>query len=230
MSHELRTPLNAIIGFSEILQQELFGPLGSRRYRDYARDIHDSGTHLLELINDILDVSKAAAGKLELSEDNVRPADLIGAAVRLVSPRAQEGGVILAAAGGSDLPLIHVDERRMKQVLINLLSNAVKFTQAGGRVIVAADADESGVRFIVRDTGIGMRPEDIPKALSPFGQIDSALARQYAGTGLGLPLAKELVELHGGHLRIDSELGRGTTVTITLPPERTVVELAEKVA
>lgn len=118
----------------------------------------------------------------------------------------------------------------MKQVLINLLSNAVKFTQAGGRVIVAADADESGVRFIVRDTGIGMRPEDIPKALSPFGQIDSALARQYAGTGLGLPLAKELVELHGGHLRIDSELGRGTTVTITLPPERTVVELAEKVA
>jgi PAS domain S-box-containing protein len=231
MSHELRTPLNAIIGFSEILHQELFGPLGSKRYREYARDIFDSGAHLLKVINDILDVSKAEAGKLELVEEEARPGDVIAAVLRLIAARADEARVTLVVGPTADLPLIRVDERRLKQVLINLLSNAVKFTPAGGRVHVDADFDlKHGFRFRVRDTGIGMAPEDLPKALTPFGQIDSALARRYEGTGLGLPLAKELVELHGGTLDIDSATGRGTTVTVTLPPDRIVLEMAEKVA
>ncbi|MBI3454063.1 MAG: PAS-domain containing protein [Rhodospirillales bacterium] len=223
MSHELRTPLNAIIGFSEIIQQELFGPIGSERYKEYAHDIYDSGTHLLTLINDILDVSKAEAGKIELSESVISVDEVIKASIRLINARAKEADVRLSAVACAHLPRVRVDERRLKQILLNLLSNAVKFTPAGGRVAVEAmAAPTNGFYIKVSDTGIGMSPEDIPKALAPFGQIDSNLARKYDGTGLGLPLTKALVELHGGRLVIDSTVGVGTTVTITLPPNRVV--------
>ncbi len=222
MSHELRTPLNAIIGFSEIIQQEMFGAIDSPRYKEYAADIHDSGTHLLNLINDILDVSKAEAGKVELQETRVRVSEVIDASTRLVTARAREAGIHLSLPQVDDLPLLFVDERRLKQVLLNLLSNAVKFTQAGGRVTVEAAIDQRGFVMRVIDTGIGIAQEDIPKALEPFGQVDSKLSRKYEGTGLGLPLSKGLVELHGGRLELASEVGVGTTVTIILPSERIV--------
>jgi two-component system cell cycle sensor histidine kinase PleC len=223
MSHELRTPLNAIIGFSEIIQGEMFGAIGSPRYKEYASDIHDSGTHLLNLINDILDVSKAEAGKVELHETRVRIGEVIEASARLITPRAREAGIRLSLPTVDDMPLLFVDERRLKQVLLNLLSNAVKFTQPGGQVTVEVAIDAAHV-FTMRviDTGIGIAPEDIPKALEAFGQVDSKLSRKYEGTGLGLPLSKALVELHGGRLEVASEVGVGTTVTITLPPERIV--------
>jgi signal transduction histidine kinase len=223
MSHELRTPLNAIIGFSEIIQKEMFGPIGSTRYKEYAVDIFHSGTHLLNLINDILDVSKAEAGKIELQETRILVKDLVDASLRLILPRAREAGVNLIEPPLDDLPPLRGDERRLKQVLINLLSNAVKFTPGGGRVALEAAVDaERGLVIKVIDTGIGMAREDIPKALEPFGQVDSKLSRKYEGTGLGLPLSKALVELHGGKLEIESEPGVGTTVTVVLPPERIV--------
>jgi signal transduction histidine kinase len=223
MSHELRTPLNAIIGFSEIIEKEMFGPIGSPRYTEYANDIHESGTHLLNLINDILDVSKAEAGKIELQESQILLADLVDASLRLILPRARESAVALTEPHVDHLPPVRADERRLKQVLINLLSNAVKFTPSGGRVSLEARLEPGrGLAIRVRDTGIGMAPEDIPRALEPFGQIDSRLARKYEGTGLGLPLSKALVELHGGKLEIESEQGMGTTVTVLLPPERIV--------
>jgi PAS domain S-box-containing protein len=221
MSHELRTPLNAIIGFSEIIQKEMFGPIGSGRYKDYAVDIHESGTHLLNLINDILDVSKAEAGKIELQESQVLVHELVDASLRLIMPRAREAAVTLAEPHVDHLPPIRADERRLKQVLINLLSNAVKFTAPGGRVTLDAAVDaKRGLVLRVIDTGIGMAAEDIPKALEPFGQVDSKLSRKYEGTGLGLPLSKALVELHGGRLEIESQPGTGTTVSVILPPNR----------
>jgi PAS domain S-box-containing protein len=223
MSHELRTPLNAIIGFSEIIEKEIFGPIGSPRYKEYANDIFESGTHLLNLINDILDVSKAEAGKIELQESQILLADLVDSSLRLIMPRAREAGVALAEPHVDHLPPLRADERRLKQVLINLLSNAVKFTPAGGRVSLDATVEpERGLAIRVRDTGIGMAPEEILKAMEPFGQVDSRLARKYEGTGLGLPLSKALVELHGGTLEIESQPGAGTTVTVRLPPERLV--------
>ena len=223
MSHELRTPLNAIIGFSEIIEHELFGAIGSPRYKEYARDIHDSGTHLLKLINDILDVSKAEAGKVELQETRLQIGEVIDASIRLIAPRARESGIELSVLPRRHLPLLLADERRLKQVLLNLLSNAVKFTNAGGRVTLSVDDEGArGLAIRVIDTGIGMASEDIPKALEPFGQVDSKLARKYEGTGLGLPLSKALVELHGGSLRIESELGVGTTVTVIFPASRVI--------
>jgi PAS domain S-box-containing protein len=222
MSHELRTPLNAIIGFSEIIQKEMFGPIGSPRYKEYASDIFESGTHLLNLINDILDVSKAEAGKIELQESQVLVKDLVDASLRLIMPRAREAGVTLTDPHVDHLPPLRADERRLKQVLINLLSNAVKFTPAGGRVSLDATIEPDGVAIRVRDTGIGMEAEDIPKALEPFVQVDSRLSRKYEGTGLGLPLSRALVELHGGRLQIESQPGHGTTVTVLLPVERIV--------
>ena len=221
MSHELRTPLNAIIGFSDIIHREAFGPVGERRYLDYARDIHDSGTHLLALINDILDVSKAEAGRIELLETLVDIPELFDSCLRLVRARADEAQLTLAAGPTGHLPNLQADGLRLKQVLLNLLSNAIKFTPPGGHVTLDASVDDQRSLVIrVADTGIGMAPEDIPKALSPFGQLESTRARRYPGTGLGLPLSKALIELHGGKLRIDSEAGRGTTVTVTIPAVR----------
>jgi PAS domain S-box-containing protein len=224
MSHELRTPLNAIIGFSDIILRETFGAVGQPRYLDYARDIYESGTHLLALINDILDVSKAEAGRIELLEGRVDVGELIDSCLRLVHARADEAKIELVATLSEELPALHADGLRLKQVLLNLMSNAIKFTPAGGRVTLKAEtADGHGLHLRVIDTGIGMAPEDIPKALSPFGQLETSMSRRYPGTGLGLPLSKALVELHGGRLHIDSVLGKGTTVTISLPHARMIV-------
>ncbi len=223
MSHELRTPLNAVIGFAEVMDQGLFGPLGSPRYREYVADIRTSGLHLLNLINDILDVAKAEAGRIELEESEVRLDRLIDASLRLVDAKAREGAVRVETQDVTKLPPIRADERRLRQVLINLPSNAVKFTPAGGQVSIAAEADaKRGFLIRVKDTGVGIKPEDIPTALEPFGQVDSSLVRNHEGTGLGLPLSRALVELHGGRLDIESEVGVGTTVTVALPPERLI--------
>jgi signal transduction histidine kinase/chorismate-pyruvate lyase len=221
MSHELRTPLNAIIGFSDILMRELFGPIGQERYAEYARDIHASGQHLLKLINDVLDISKIEVNMIDLAEEVVDVAAVVDSCLRLMRDRATVAGVTIAVEMPERPPTLHGDGRRLKQILLNLVSNAVKFTPAGGRVVIRVKADESGFRFIVADTGIGIAKSDVETALRPFGQIDSSLARRYEGTGLGLPLARSMAELHGGRLDIESEPGTGTTVTVWLPPGRT---------
>lgn len=219
ISHELRTPLNAIIGFSEIIKGEMMGAVGNEQYVGYIKDIHSSGVHLLSLINDILDFSKAEAGKLELELADVDATKTIRSCVRLVSPRAESAGVNLVMDIPKQHEVIHTDAKKLKQVLLNLLSNSVKFTPEGGQVRVTAWQDAAADAFVmeVSDTGIGMAPKDIPKAMLPFGQVDSALSRKYEGTGLGLPLTKKFVEVMGGTFQIQSELEVGTTITVTLP-------------
>jgi PAS domain S-box-containing protein len=221
MSHELRTPLNAIIGFSEIIMGEMFGPIGVEQYKEYMKDIHESGSHLYNLINDILDVSKAEAGKLELSESEIDIADAVTRCVRLVGERAERAEVALEVEVPQGLPLLYADERKIKQILLNLLSNAVKFTPTGGKVSIAARIEPDGwFCFAITDTGIGISEQDMADVMAPFGQVDSTLARRYEGTGLGLPLTKALVDLHGGELDLHSELDVGTTVTVRLPKDR----------
>jgi two-component system cell cycle sensor histidine kinase PleC len=223
MSHELRTPLNAIIGFSEVMKLELLGPHEVGRYRDYSSDIHKAGAHLLELINDILDLSKSEAGKMVLTNDVVDLGELFEDGLKLLSERARSGSVGMQFETTDDLPLLHADALRIRQILLNLMSNAVKFTLPGGRVTVrAGKSDDRSIVIEVEDTGIGMARESIPRALEPFRQIDSPLSRKVEGTGLGLSLVKSLVELHGATLKIESELEVGTKVTIRFPPERTV--------
>ena len=225
VSHELRTPLNAIIGFSEMMEREVFGPLGADQYKEYIHDIRKSGTSLLEVINDILDLSKIETGELKLSEEAIDPDSLIEKCLRVVKPHAKTGGVELSIEFDSSLPAIRADEHKFKQILINLLSNAVKFTEKGGKVYVSAEIDESrGLVISITDTGIGIAAEDIPVILMPFGQADSSLARKYEGTGLGLPLAKSLIEMHGGALELESVLGTGTTVTVNFPPDRIIAK------
>jgi two-component system cell cycle sensor histidine kinase PleC len=223
MSHELRTPLNAIIGFSEVLGTEMLGPIGHPRYREYANDVHGAGRHLLALINDILDLSKAAAGKFELSCEEIAPADIVAECVRLTRGKAHEGGLRLTSDLAPGLPNLLVDRLRFKQALLNLCSNAIKFTPPGGKVHVNADqTEDGGFVLAVRDTGIGMTPEQIPVALEPFRQVASPFARNAEGTGLGLALVKSLIECHDGKLEIESALHRGTTVRLILPPQRTI--------
>ena len=223
MSHELRTPLNAILGFSELMGNATLGPLGNPKYVEYTKDINDSGRHLLALINDILDLSKIEAGKLELDEEDIDVARAIRSCMVLVKERARNGGVKLLTDLPDGLPALHADERKLKQILVNLLSNAVKFTPAGGSVTVKAwFRPDSGFVIQVADTGVGIALDDIPKALTPFGQVDSRLDRKYEGTGLGLPLTKSLIEKHSGSLDLQSEVGAGTTVTVRFPPERMV--------
>jgi PAS domain S-box-containing protein len=223
MSHELRTPLNAIIGFSEIIKSEMMGPVGNPKYGEYASDVFDSGQHLLGLINDILDLSKIEAGRMEFDETDVDVAEVIASCLRLVTERAIKGGVRIETEIPDDLAALRIDERKLKQILLNLLSNAVKFTPSGGSVTVKTWlSPDSGFVLQVADTGVGIALEDIPKALTPFGQVDSRLDRKYEGTGLGLPLTKSLVEKHGGSLELQSEVGVGTTVTVRLPKERAV--------
>ena len=217
MSHELRTPLTAIIGFSEILATEAFGPLGQPKYREFSDDILHSGRHLLEVINDMLDIAKLQSGTTELRLQKVPSRSIVDSAVRIVRKRAEEAGVTLEVFVPPDLPIIEADHLRMRQVLLNLLSNAIKFTPAGGTVSVAAEHRQEGLAMTVRDTGIGMAPDDIPRALQPFVQVDTSLARRHGGTGLGLPLAKLFVDLHGGRFSIRSALGKGTEVTVVLP-------------
>ena len=222
-SHELRTPLNAIIGFSEVIKLGLFGPV-SLRYREYAADIFNSGTHLLKLINELLDLSKLEAGRFTLYEEDVDLAVIVHESVRLVEAQAKKLNIEISETLPGDLPLIRADDRRMRQILINLLSNAVKFTPDDGRVNVSAALSKQGLTLDISDSGIGMAPEQISKALEPFGQIDSKISRKYEGSGLGLPLTKQLVELHGGTLTIASQANIGTTVSVFLPIERIVVK------
>ncbi len=223
MSHELRTPLNAIIGFSEIIKGETFGPVGSVQYRSYAEDINEAGQHLLDLINDILDLSKVESRMAELYEEVIEVPEVIESVLRLVQQRAMQGGIELELDLPENLPLLRADERKLKQILVNLLTNAIKFNEAGGRATLTAWCRPgSGYVFQVIDTGIGIALEDISMALSPFQQIDSELNRKFAGTGLGLTLTKSLVELHGGCLDLQSEVGVGTTVTVRFPAERIV--------
>jgi signal transduction histidine kinase/PAS domain-containing protein len=220
MSHELRTPLNAIIGFSEIMRDELLGPLGKAQYKTYAEDICQSGGHLLSLINDLLDLSKAGAGKIDLAEEEIEPRNLIESCLRLVETRARRNNVQIYNLVGNPLPRIYADRRRLKQILLNLLANAVKFTPAHGSITVRTRQDMQGFHIEVADTGVGIAAEDIPKVMLPFGQVDSVISRRAEGVGLGLPLSKVLAELHGGRLAIESQLGKGTTVALVLPPAR----------
>jgi two-component system cell cycle sensor histidine kinase PleC len=221
ISHELRTPLNAIIGFSEFIKMERSGPLGNEKYAEYIRDIHASGVHLLSLINDILDYSKAEADKLELEVAEVDATKTVRNSMRLVSPRAEGAQVALIEEIPKEHFIIATDAKKLKQIMLNLLSNAVKFTPAGGSVSVVMwqDVVKGGICIEVRDTGIGIAPKDISRAMAPFGQVDNTLSRKYEGTGLGLPLTRKFVEIMGGTFKIQSELGKGTVIAISLPKE-----------
>lgn len=221
MSHELRTPLNAIIGFSDTMKMEVFGPL-SERYKGYASDIHHSGEHLLALINDVLDLSRLDAGHADLREEEFDPAELVNESMRMIMGHAGKAQISLTTDIAHGLPWVRADKRRIKQILINLMSNALKFTPAGGEVKVTARLADGGLAMAVSDSGIGIAPEDIPKVMERFGMVDSTMSRKHTGTGLGLPLSKQLAELHGGSLMLESTVDVGTTVTVTLPRERLV--------
>jgi two-component system cell cycle sensor histidine kinase PleC len=216
MSHELRTPLNAIIGFSDMMKGQLLGPIGSVRYIEYARDIHSSGTHLLSLINDVLDMSKIEAGRYTIHPEPLDASEMLRTCERLVRVRASEAGVALGIAAAQELPL-NADARALKQILLNLLTNAIKFTPSGGSVSLSAGRENDGVVFRVADTGCGIPAEDLPRIGRRFEQVDNALTRKGEGTGLGLALCRALVELHGGTLTLESTVDVGTTVTVWIP-------------
>jgi len=235
MSHELRTPLNAINGFSEMMAEEMFGPLGDKRYKGYARDILSSGQHLLALINDILDMSKIEAGKMSLHLEPLAVADVVEDAMRLIRNRADAAGLTMLVDADPDVPLVEADYRAVKQVLLNLLSNALKFTPRGGRITIAVDRLPAGdtqerLKIAVADTGIGIAESDLARLAKPFEQIESQHSKTQQGTGLGLALTKSLVELHGGMLEIKSKPGAGTTVSFTLPVKHTAAGDAAIVA
>ena len=225
MSHELRTPLNAILGFSEMMAKGLAGPLQGKQ-AEYAQIIYRSGDHLLEIINEVLDLAKIDAGKAELNEEATDPICIVKVCFEIVKEHAHAGALHLSMETEGPIPALLVDARRLRQILLNLVSNATKFTEAGGSVTVAIRRAEDGaVAFEVRDTGPGMTGAEIEIAMQPFGQADAGLNRRHEGTGLGLPLARSLAELHGGSLHINSEKGRGTTVTVTLPARRVLAGL-----
>jgi signal transduction histidine kinase len=221
MSHELRTPLNAIIGFSDVIVSQLYGADAAPRYREAAGHINTSGTHLLRLVNDILDLSKLSAAQMDLTEEWVDVPTLLASCVRLVAAPGRQPAPRIAVATPSELPAVMADETRLKQTVVNLLANAVKFSNGNGTITLSARLTPVGdLAISVADQGIGMKPEDIPLALQPFRQLDNRLARTHEGTGLGLPLSKMLVERHQGTLAVESTLGVGTIVTITLPRAR----------
>jgi len=219
MSHELRTPLNAINGFSEIMAGEMFGPMGDARYKEYARDIFNSGQHLLAVINDILDMAKIEAGKLKLQYERVAVQDLVEDALRLMRGRAEAGGLEVSVSL-QELPRIECDYRALKQILLNLLSNAVKFTPRGGHISVKGERIGGYVRLSVRDTGIGIAAEDLARLARPFEQVETQHAKTQQGTGLGLALTRSLIEMHGGRLELASEPGLGTTAAVAMPIQR----------
>jgi signal transduction histidine kinase len=222
MSHELRTPLNAIIGFADIIVRQLMGPIGTPRYVEYARDIWMSGSHLLEIISDILDLAKIEASQLALDEDAVEVAKVFAACRTLAAERAARAKVVLDVDCPSDLPPLWGDELRIKQIVLNLLTNAVKFSEPGGRVAMRARLDaEGGLTISVEDAGCGMSPGEVSLALQPFRQVSSSVAKRGEGTGLGLPLVVRLTELHGGRLELKSAPGAGTTALVHFPPGRT---------
>jgi two-component system, cell cycle sensor histidine kinase PleC len=219
MSHELRTPLNAIIGFSEVIKDQLFGPAGVPRYVEYARDVHGAGIHLLALIDDILDLAKIEAGRLDIKMEQVELAELMDASVRLMEQTARDHGLDLVTRLPDDLPPLSADRRAAVQMLLNLLSNAVKFTPRGGTVTVsAARAEDGGIDLSVADTGIGIAPQHLDHVFEPFAQVSGPIARRHKGTGLGLSLVRHLIGLHGGTARISSAVGRGTTIVLHFPP------------
>lgn len=221
MSHELRTPLNAVIGFSEVIISQIFGPVGSGKYLEYAHDINSSGLHLLDLINDILDFSKIEAGEQKINEEKVEIDVLVNECIRLTQQRAIENDINIKLEFDPLLPQVFADRRMIKQILINLLSNAVKFTPTGGRIITSVQLLENdGMKISVSDNGIGIREGDIERALTPFVQVDNDKSRKYHGTGLGLPLSKNLAEMHEGRLELNSKYGEGTVVTLYLPRDR----------
>ncbi|HEY9164317.1 MAG TPA: ATP-binding protein [Magnetovibrio sp.] len=222
MSHELRTPLNAILGFSSSIKNETFGPLANAKYSEYIDDISNSGQHLLELINDILDISAIEVGKLTLHEGDVNVGNLAKDVLHVLQHMADGDEVKLVLNAQVGLPPLFADERRYRQILLNLTSNAIKFTPPGGTVTMDLQVNDGGEHVLcISDTGIGMDRTELEQAMCPFGQVDSRLARRHEGTGLGLPLTKGLVELHGGELVITSTKGAGTTVQVTFPKERT---------
>ena len=222
ISHELRTPLNAIIGFSDMMMTGIAGPLGGK-IEEYSRIINSSGKHLLHIVNDLLDIAKIDAGKFRLESEPIEPASFAAACLEMVREAANDQELQLTVEIERDLPIFHADARRLKQVMLNLLSNAIKFTEPEGRVVLRLRRTEAGaVVFEVSDTGLGMSEEELEIAMEPFGQVDAGLNRRHDGAGLGLPLARSLVEQHGGALRIDSEKGLGTTVTVTLPPDESL--------
>jgi signal transduction histidine kinase len=220
ISHELRTPLNAIIGFSELMIRDVLGPLGNEQYRSYVGDIHSSGRHLLDIINDILDFAKAEAGQLLLYESDADVIQVIIGIERLMGPRARDAGITLSLHVPEELPLLWCDERKVKQMLLNLVTNAVKFTPAGGTIDVEAGVAADGFFLEVSDSGVGIPEHDLARVLEPFVQSDTTLSRRQEGTGLGLALVKAMIEIHGGTLKLDSELGKGTVVRLTFPKER----------
>ncbi len=226
MSHELRTPLNAILGFAEIIRDH-GAALAPGKASEYASDIHSSGMLLLTLVNDVLDLSKAEAGMMELQLAPVDVSEVVGRSLRMIKERAARQAITLSGKTDTGLPPLHADDRKLLQILLNLLSNAVKFTPRGGQVTVTAVCETKGVLAIkVEDTGIGIAAEHLAKALSAFGQIDNLLTREHSGTGLGLPLAKRLTELHGGTFDIESQVGIGTTITLRFPLDREIAAAA----
>ena len=227
ISHELRTPLNAIIGFADLMRHEVMGPIGNDRYRGYVADIHLSGEHLLQLINDILDLSKAEAGKLELREEIFDLAEVIGSVVRVNRPCVDQLGLTVEADLPATLPLLRADELRTRQVLFNLIGNAVKFTPPGGRIDIRVRAHPfDGLRITVSDSGTGIAPEDLTRVVEPFVQAGGAINRQRSGTGLGLPAVKAIIELHGGVFELNSTVGSGTDAAVVFPPDRMVAATA----
>jgi two-component system cell cycle sensor histidine kinase PleC len=218
MSHELRTPLNAIIGFSEIMESGMFGPLGADRYEEYCKDIRNSGEYLLDVINDVLDMAKIEAGRIRLEFEDLALDPLLSEAMRVVSARAQDKQLTLTARLSPDLSL-RADRRALKQIVLNLLSNAVKFTPAGGQVTIRARNVGNTVVVGIADTGIGIAPDALQRLGRPFEQVESQLTKSHQGSGLGLAISKSLVELHGGRMSIRSTVGRGTMVLVRMPLE-----------
>jgi signal transduction histidine kinase len=219
VSHEVRTPLNSVIGFTELMLQERFGPIGNARYRGYAEDIHQSGLYALSLINDLLDISKIEAGKFELDFTAVDVGEVVETCVASLQPLAKRSRIVLRTSLADDLPLVVADPRRLKQILLNLLTNAIKFTKEGGQVIVSGTIVAGELRVRVRDSGVGMSKNEIAYAMQPFHQLDTAPRRQ-AGTGLGLPLTKALVDANRARLELTSEPGVGTAADVIFPAER----------
>ena len=225
ISHEIRTPLNAIIGFSEVMMQERFGPIGNERYRQYLKDIHTSGGHLVSLLNDLLDLSKIEAGKLELNFANVDLNELTQQSVALMQPQANRERIIIRTSLGSTLPAVTADARSVRQILLNLLSNSIKFTGVGGQVIVStARSDDGDVVLRVRDTGVGMSEQDIAVAMEPFRQLATSARWGSGGTGLGLPLTKALAEANRASFKIRSAVNTGTLVEVAFPGGRVAAE------
>jgi signal transduction histidine kinase len=223
MSHELRTPLNAIIGFSELMKLEIRGPIENDDYRHYVTNIRDSGEHLLGVINDMLDVAKIEAGRMELHEEEFDIVEVAGEVVRLLGDRACRDGITIKTGLPVGLPRIRADKGKIRQIMLNLVTNAIKFTPAAGVITITARRSAGGrIKLAVEDTGIGIPPEQLAHVMEAFVQLGNVFTRAHHGSGLGLPLCRALTELHDGSMELASEVGKGTRVTISLPPERVV--------